>query len=73
MISLPKPRGFWDYALSALVMTGVLVLLFWLEASDGISWTDAALDFADITSKRIRDDAVLAEVLTAGMFWSLRR
>ena len=43
MIPLPKPRGFWDYALFALPMTGMLMLLFWLEASDAISWTDAAL------------------------------
>ena len=28
MIPLPKPRGFWDYALFALAMTGALVLLF---------------------------------------------
>jgi uncharacterized membrane protein len=46
MIPLPKPRGFWDYALFALVMTGVLVLLFWLGASDGISWADGALALA---------------------------
>jgi hypothetical protein len=29
MIPLPKPRGFWDYALLALFMTGLLMLLFW--------------------------------------------
>jgi hypothetical protein len=46
MIPLPKPRGFWDYALFALAMTGALVLLFWLEASDGVGWADAALAFA---------------------------
>jgi len=46
MIPLPKPRGFWDYALFALVMTGVLSLLFWLEASNGVGWVDAALAFA---------------------------
>ena len=46
MIPLPKPRGFWDYALFALVMTGALVFLFWLEASDGVGWADAALAFA---------------------------
>lgn len=127
MIPLPKPRGFWDYALFALAMTGALVLLFWSEASDGISWTDAALALAaaalfvfgvivarrgekaawmarpawhayllaclgafvlvfgaiyadayllhrtDITCKRLRDDAILALVLTAGTLWSLRR
>jgi hypothetical protein len=43
MIPLPKPRGFWDYALFALTMTGVLVFLFWLETSDGLGWADAAL------------------------------
>jgi hypothetical protein len=46
MIPLPKPRGFWDYALFALVMTGVLVLLFWLEARNGVGWADAMLAFA---------------------------
>jgi hypothetical protein len=43
MIPLPKPRGFWDYTLFALVMTGLLLFLFWLEAGDRIGWTDAAL------------------------------
>ena len=46
MIPLPKPRGFWDYALFALVMTGFLILLFWSEASDGVGWADAALALA---------------------------
>ena len=46
MIPLPKPRGFWDYALFALVLTGPLLFLFWLEASDGVGWADAALAFA---------------------------
>jgi hypothetical protein len=45
MIPLPKPRGFWDYALFAFVMTGALVFLFWLEASDGVGWADTALAF----------------------------
>jgi uncharacterized membrane protein len=27
-------------------MTGALVFLFWLEASDGVGWADAALAFA---------------------------
>jgi hypothetical protein len=45
MVPLPKPRGFWDYALFALMMTGVLVLLFQLEASGGVGWVDAALAF----------------------------
>jgi hypothetical protein len=46
MIPLPKPRGFWDYALFAFVMAGALVFLFWLEASDGVGWADAAFAFA---------------------------
>ncbi|SRR5713226_358615 len=46
MIPLPKPRGFWDYALFALVMTGLLMLLFWLEASDAVGWADTGLAFA---------------------------
>jgi hypothetical protein len=127
MIPLPKPRGFWDYALFALAMTGALVLLFWLEASDGVGWADAVLAVVasvllvlgiilvrrgenatwiarpswsvhllvrlgvfvlifgaiyadayllhrtDITSKRLRDEAILAIVLTAETLWSLRR
>jgi hypothetical protein len=46
MIPLPKPRGFWDYALFALAVTGALLLFFWLEASDRVGWADAALAFA---------------------------
>jgi len=46
MIPFPKPRGFWDYGLFALALTGVLVLLFWVEASDGVGWADGALAFA---------------------------
>jgi len=46
MIPLPKPRGFWDYAFFALVMTGLLMFLFWLEASDAVGWADIALAFA---------------------------
>jgi Phage integrase family len=45
MIRLPKPRGFWDYALFALVMTGALMFFFLLEASDRVGWADAALAF----------------------------
>lgn len=45
MIPLPKPRGFWDYALFGLLMTGMLSSLFWLEASGGFGWPDAALAF----------------------------
>jgi hypothetical protein len=45
MIALPKPRGFWDYALFALVMTGLL-MFFWPGASDAVGWTDAALALA---------------------------
>lgn len=43
MIPLPKPRGFWDYTLFALLMAGALLLLFWMEASGGVGWADAAL------------------------------
>jgi H+/Cl- antiporter ClcA len=43
MIPLPKPRGFWDYALFALTITGALVFMFWLDRSDGVGWPDAAL------------------------------
>jgi hypothetical protein len=46
MIPLPKPRGFWDYALFALMMSGLLSFLFWLEASNGVGWADAAIAFA---------------------------
>jgi uncharacterized membrane protein len=49
MIPLLKPRGLWDYALFALAVTGLLVFLFWLEASDGIGWADAALALAAAT------------------------
>jgi hypothetical protein len=45
MSPFPKPRGFWDYALFALVMTGLLLFLFWIEASDEVDWADAALAF----------------------------
>jgi len=45
MIALPKPRGFWDYAIFALIMTGALLFLFWMEASDGVRWADAMLAF----------------------------
>lgn len=43
MIPLPKPRGFWDYTLFALLIAGVLLLLFWMEASGGVGWADGAL------------------------------
>ena len=48
MTLFPKPRGFWDYTLFALAMTGLLVFLFWLEANDRIGWADAALAFAGV-------------------------
>jgi threonine/homoserine efflux transporter RhtA len=127
MIPLVKPRGFWDYALFALAMVGLLVFLFWLEASDGIGWADAVLALGagalfafgviiarrgekatwiarptrrthllaslgafvlmfgaiyadtylfhrrDITSKRLRNDAILAIGVTAGALWTSRR
>jgi len=50
MIPLPKPRGFWDYALFALLMTGALMFLFWIEASDPVGWTDATLASATAVS-----------------------
>ena len=43
MIPFPKPRGFWDYALFASIMTPALWLLFRLEASDRVGWRDAVL------------------------------
>ena len=46
MISFPKPRGFWDYALFALLMTGMLLVLFWANATDGLGWADALLAVA---------------------------
>lgn len=45
MISLPKPRGFWDYGLFAFALAGFLLLLFWTEASGGIGWADAMFAF----------------------------
>jgi threonine/homoserine efflux transporter RhtA len=45
MSPFPKPRGFWDYALFALALTGALFFLFWMEARDKVSWPDAALAF----------------------------
>ena len=46
MIPLPKPRGFLDYALFALIMPGLLVFLFWVDASDALGWADAVLALA---------------------------
>src|SRR5258708_36989032 len=46
MSLFPKPRGFWDYALFALFMTGVLLALFWIEATDGLGWADALIAVA---------------------------
>jgi len=43
---LPKPRGFWDYSLFVLAMTGLMLGLFWVEASDHIGWADAVLAFS---------------------------
>ncbi len=43
MIPLPKPRGLRDYTLFALVMSGLLMYLFWIEAGHAIRWADAAL------------------------------
>lgn len=46
MAPLIKPRGFWDYALFALIMSSILLFLFWMEASDGIAWPDVVLALA---------------------------
>jgi hypothetical protein len=46
MIPLPKPRGFWDYSLFALTLTGPFVLLFWLQERGGFGWADVALALA---------------------------
>lgn len=46
MLRFPKPRGFWDYALSATVVTGLLVFLFWLESSNGVGWLDGVVAVA---------------------------
>jgi hypothetical protein len=39
----PKPGSFWDYALPALFIAGMLLLLFWVRTSHGLRWGDAAL------------------------------
>jgi hypothetical protein len=46
MIPLPKPRGFWDYGLFALAMTGGLSLIFWLHATAGVGLGDVVIAFA---------------------------
>jgi len=43
MARFPKPRGFWDYALFALMMTGLLLFSFWVNSIDGVRWSDALL------------------------------
>lgn len=48
MIPLPRPRSFWDYALFALMLMGLLVLLLWVEADYRVGWTDAV--FALVTA-----------------------
>jgi hypothetical protein len=45
MIPLPKPRGFWDYALFVLLLTCLLMFLFWIDASEAVGWADAAVAF----------------------------
>jgi hypothetical protein len=42
MIPFPKPRSFWDYALFALMLAGLLVCFFWVQAGYRIGWGDAA-------------------------------
>ena len=46
LITLPQPRGFWDYALFASATTGFLIFLFWLEATDGFRWADVVFAIA---------------------------
>lgn len=54
------PRGFWDYALFALIMTGAILFLFWLEASDGVGRADGfhVVDLPSgsppVTSERVK-------------------
>lgn len=40
---LLQPRGFWDYAIFAVLLWVFLLGLFWSEASDAIGWGDALL------------------------------
>lgn len=44
-MNVPNPRGFWDYSLFALMMTGGLLLLFRVKTSNGIGWADVAIAF----------------------------
>ena len=46
MICLPKPRSFWDYALFALFMTGLLLLVFWSDSTNRIGWADVVFALA---------------------------
>ncbi len=39
----PKPRGFWDYSIFALAMSGFLLLWFWGDAHDRLRWADGLL------------------------------
>ena len=41
-----KPRGFGDYGLFTLIMSGFLLFSFWFDANDGVGWGDAALAIA---------------------------
>lgn len=60
MVALPKPRGLWDYVLGAVLMSGLFLLLFWIDATRGIGSADAAL-------------AVAAGILFAGFVILTRR
>jgi drug/metabolite transporter (DMT)-like permease len=42
MIPLPEPRGFWDYGLFALLLTGGLVFLLGLRVNGRVRWADIA-------------------------------
>lgn len=43
MIARIKPRGFTDYGLFALLLSGLFALLFWIEAGKEFRWADSAL------------------------------
>jgi drug/metabolite transporter (DMT)-like permease len=46
MIGRIKPRGFVDYGLFALLLSGMLVLLFWIQIGKEFGWVDCALALA---------------------------
>ena len=74
MIPNPQQRRFWHHMRFALVVTGLLLCVFWVEASDRVGWGDAALAFggalllvlAIILVGRQRDKAVWVDQPTWG-------